>query len=114
MHFQVPLLVCAILVVAYVLLGASVFKRWEGWNYWDSAYFCVISLTTIGFGDFVPKANKAVEAEVSIAISSVYLLFGMSLLFMTFNLVQEQVVSKLKRLAFIFGLIKAEELAEQN
>lgn len=41
-------------MVLYLLVGCVMFAEWEGWNYLDSIYFCVISLTKIGFGDFVP------------------------------------------------------------
>ena len=33
--------------------GAAVFSNYEGWSYVDSFYYCFITLTTIGFGDFV-------------------------------------------------------------
>lgn len=33
--------------------GAAVFSEYEGWSYIDSFYYCFITLTTIGFGDFV-------------------------------------------------------------
>jgi hypothetical protein len=26
----------------------------EGWDYWEAFYFIFITMTTIGFGDFVP------------------------------------------------------------
>lgn len=109
---QIPLKICGILVVGYVLVGAYIFQRSEGWRYLNAVYFCVITLTTIGFGDFVPKTASSNDSdftpEVSITLSCVYLLFGMSLLFMTFNLVQEQVISWLRRVAVILGLIKEE------
>lgn len=38
----------------YILLGASLFKAWENWDYLDGSYFCFISLSSIGFGDLVP------------------------------------------------------------
>ena len=41
----------------YILLGASLFKAWENWDYLDGSYFCFISLSSIGFGDLVPGAT---------------------------------------------------------
>ena len=50
--------ICGILVIGYVLGGSFLFSGWEKWSLLDSAYFCFITLTTIGFGDFVPKTNR--------------------------------------------------------
>lgn len=33
--------------------GAAMFRYYENWDYFDSIYYCVITLTTIGFGDYV-------------------------------------------------------------
>ena len=49
----VPILLSIVLVVAYIIGGAFLFQMWEGWSFLDSSYFCFITLTTIGFGDFV-------------------------------------------------------------
>ena len=35
-------------------IGAVVFHWLEGWSWLDSVYFVVITLTTIGYGDFSP------------------------------------------------------------
>lgn len=37
----------------FVGLPAAIFKHIEGWSALESLYFVVITLTTIGFGDFV-------------------------------------------------------------
>ena len=101
------------MVFGYVCVGSVLFHNWEGWNYLDSSYFCIVSLTTIGFGDFVPKTKKD-NAEASIAICSAYLLFGMSLVVMTSNLVQERVVTKVRRIANVLGVVTDEELEEME
>ena len=53
----IPVTTCLLILISYIIFGAVLFAAWEGWNYMDGAYFCFISLMTIGFGDFVP-GNK--------------------------------------------------------
>lgn len=46
----------------FVGLPAAIFKHIEGWSALESLYFVVITLTTIGFGDFV--AGTSTESLV--------------------------------------------------
>ncbi|KAJ1524019.1 hypothetical protein ONE63_010562 [Megalurothrips usitatus] len=104
----VPIWLCVFLVVSYIFGGAFLFAGWEKWSFLDSAYFCFITLTTIGFGDFVPAQRVQNNASVSIALCSLYLLFGIALLAMSFNLVQEEVINSVRAVARRLGIIKAE------
>lgn len=44
----VPIWLCVFLVIGYIIAGAFYFTRTENWEFLDSAYFCFITLTTIG------------------------------------------------------------------
>lgn len=57
-----------------------------------------------GFGDFVPAYK--LDAHKGIAVCSLYLLFGIALLAMSFNLVQEEVINNVKNVAKRLGIIK--------
>lgn len=40
-----------------IVLGTAVYVQVEGWSILDAAYFCVVALATIGFGDFAPTTT---------------------------------------------------------
>lgn len=44
----VPIWLCVFLVIGYIIIGAFYFSKTEKWTFLDSAYFCFITLTTIG------------------------------------------------------------------
>ena len=48
------ILVVLIGVGIFVFIHSVGFSAIEDWSFLDSLYYCVITLTTIGFGDFVP------------------------------------------------------------
>lgn len=63
----------------------------------------------LGFGDFVPAKGVKDESEQSIAYCSLYLLFGIALLAMSFNLVQEEFIANVKEVARRLGILKDED-----
>lgn len=57
-----------------LLFGIIFFHLIEGWRLLDSLYFCVITLTTIGYGDFTPKT------DLGKIFNMVYILIGLGLI----------------------------------
>lgn len=50
----VPISVTLFILSSYIILGAVLFSAWESWSFLEGAYFCFITLSTIGLGDYVP------------------------------------------------------------
>lgn len=83
-EFNLPVSLALIILLVYMMLGALIFHFTDDWGYVDSFYFIYISMSTIGFGDLVPK--DALHAMYAF----MYLLFGLALTSMCINVVQEK------------------------
>ncbi|KAM7315335.1 TWiK family of potassium channels protein 7 [Ixodes scapularis] len=103
----VPILLCMTIISGYICGGAVLFSIWEDWNYLDGSYFCFVTLSTIGFGDLVPGDTVVSDSgsQEKLVICSLYLLVGLALIAMCFNLVQEEVVHKLRSVGHKLGVI---------
>jgi len=62
----------ALLVLYGVLLlvGTVFYVRTEGWSVLDALYFCVVTLATVGYGDFAPQTS------IGKVFTIVYILIG--------------------------------------
>ncbi|XP_051175666.1 two pore potassium channel protein sup-9 isoform X1 [Leptopilina boulardi] len=71
-----------------ITTGAAVFSRYEGWSYFDSFYYCFVTLTTIGFGDYVALQNDHALSNKPgyVALSLVFILFGLAVVAASINL----------------------------
>lgn len=71
-----------------ITTGAAVFSRYEGWSYFESFYYCFITLTTIGFGDYVALQNDSalMNKPGYVALSLVFILFGLAVVAASINL----------------------------
>ena len=95
------------------LKGAVLFSTWESWTFLEGFYFTFITLTTIGFGDFVPGDSIAnvdsTDGQYKLLVSVIYVLMGLAILSMSINLIQEEVVDAFARLARDCGIYDDEE-----
>lgn len=109
---RVPISLVLIFVVLYIMVGAMVFSVWEEWSFLESAYFCFITLSTIGLGDYVPgrtiktTGSGSDEGHAQLIVCCLYLVLGLAIIAMSFNLVQEEVAAKVKDIARHIGIIK--------
>jgi potassium channel subfamily K, invertebrate len=76
----------------YLSVGAAVFNKFEaGWSFFDGFYFSFITVTTIGFGDLVPKDDLMMYCTV-------YILIGLALTSTIIELVRRQYVQSWQKL----------------
>ena len=96
-EISVPLTIILSVIGGYIFLGTVIFGVWEGWDPLTAAYFCFITIATIGFGDVVPGFANSQESsggDVEMLGTAMYMLLGMATLSMCFTLVQDQLVVK--------------------
>uniref|UniRef100_T1ITT6 Potassium channel domain-containing protein n=1 Tax=Strigamia maritima TaxID=126957 RepID=T1ITT6_STRMM len=107
-HVTVPITLCLLILVLYICGGGWLFSEWEEWYFLDGCYFCFVTLTTIGFGDLVPgdTISSDEDSQVKLVLCSLYVLVGMALIAMCFNLMQEEVIHKVRSCGTRIGILK--------
>ncbi|XP_034724304.1 potassium channel subfamily K member 15-like [Etheostoma cragini] len=70
-------------------IGAAAFSHFEDWTFFNAYYYCFITLTTIGFGDFVAlqKTDALQKRPPYVAFSFMYILVGLTVIGAFLNLV---------------------------
>lgn len=70
-------------------IGAATFSHFEDWSFFNAYYYCFVTLTTIGLGDFVAlqKNNTLQEQTPYVAFSFMYILVGLTVIGAFLNLV---------------------------
>lgn len=110
-YTRVPIIISTMLMAIYIFGGAMLFSLWEeDWDYLIGSYFCFITLSTIGFGDFVPGTNvDSWKNQEKLILCALYLVFGLALIAMCFDLMQEEVKAKCLWLGQKLGILDSEK-----
>ncbi|XP_028160532.1 TWiK family of potassium channels protein 7-like [Ostrinia furnacalis] len=99
-HTRVPIILSLFLIVLYIGLGTFVFRATEKWGFIDGCYFSFSSLATIGFGDLKPglyaSTVSAKAEDIAVGVCCIYILVGIVVIAMCFNLIQEDMSSALR------------------
>ncbi|RNA40536.1 Two pore potassium channel sup-9 [Brachionus plicatilis] len=76
------------LTLVLVVTASYIFSVYEGWSYFDAIYYSFITLTTIGFGDFVPlqKNNYLKYNPIYVAFTIFFIITGLTILASSTNL----------------------------
>nr|XP_045625587.1 uncharacterized protein LOC123774932 [Procambarus clarkii] len=106
---EVPIMVNLVMITVYVLLCGLLFRQSEEWDMISAVYFTFITLSTIGFGDLVPgkafsNSGNQFASGIRMLATVLVTLFGMALLSMCINLMQEQMVKKIQYMMTALGL----------
>ncbi|XP_076821098.1 uncharacterized protein LOC143466671 isoform X2 [Clavelina lepadiformis] len=72
-----------------VLVGSIAFVYFEEWSAINSVYYCVMTLTTIGFGDYVALQDSGAlqKRPHYVAFSLIYIMIGLTVIGAFLNLV---------------------------
>lgn len=105
---QVPITIILVILIGYIAIGTVIFALWENWSIVDGAYFCFVTLSTIGFGDLVPTKTFH-GPEIQLFACCAYLVLGLVLVAMSFSLLETQLLWKCRRMAVRLKLTAAEQ-----
>jgi hypothetical protein len=71
------LIITLVLLILILILPALIFSYFESeWTFLDSFYYCYISLTTVGLGDFVPGTSTANASQRLYRLCIIIYLYG--------------------------------------
>ncbi len=77
--------------ISLLIIGSIFYHNMEGWNWIDSIYFSVITLTTVGYGDFSPQTDSGK------IFTMFYVVIGIGLMFTFINTLYQYNVNKVRK-----------------
>ncbi len=77
-----------VILLILIFVGAIIYSHIEEWNYLDSLYFTVVTLTTIGYGEIVPQTN------LGKIFTMFFSFFGIAMVFYFFSVIGKYVFKK--------------------
>ena len=81
----------AILLMMLVGVGTVFYSLVEGWHWFDALYFTVITLATVGYGDFAP------QTVLGKAFTMIYILLGLGLFVALVRYIAEGVLEQRRK-----------------
>lgn len=81
LHVTFAVLAATIVLVFFFIVPAAIYSSIEDWTYLNAFYYCFISLTTVGLGDYVPGESQTQNNRHFYKIAStIYLLVGVTVM----------------------------------
>jgi voltage-gated potassium channel Kch len=91
LKIKTEIFVAASTLLGWIAIGTIVFHRLESWNWIQSFYFSVVTITTVGYGDFTPTN------DLSRLFTAIYIMAGVSIGLVTLSIIGAEILSKRER-----------------
>ena len=79
MHITFAILCALFVLVVFLIIPANIYAYIEGWSYLNAFYYCFISLSTVGLGDYVPGDEiQQNHRHLYKIFSTLYLILGVT------------------------------------
>jgi hypothetical protein len=79
-----------VIILSHLAIGICFYMFAEEWEFRDSLYFCVVTLTTVGYGDMAPSS------DISKVFTIFYILLGLSIVATCLGLLVGRVQAKIE------------------
>ena len=105
-EIAIPIILCVLIILGFLTFGAVLYHFWEDWDYISAAYFCFITMTTIGFGDLIPDLSNNMTSYMLLCTVNIFI--GMSLTSTIIELVRRQYAESWRKMVELRAQIQAQ------